>query len=349
MKFSFIFFFSTILISTLNFSVFAEESKVCEKTLKAICSETKGHRRSSQKYLNGFKKAFVKQTKSKVSKKTDEKVESAKSIVKEMYALISNDQNTSMFKNYMYQAIDESPFDDAIRFKFKQTIGSVLVGNYSEFYQEGDPRYKNLVATGERACGVEGLEINAFSTQIYEQKYVFFCPGFLIELSQIKDEQERLNAILLMMSHELAHHIDTKLLGEKIYMPYLSCMSENYSNEFKKTKTDESFCKKKTTSQSTCNMKTTLSHAKELIADQWAIKVLAIHAKTQRFTVGETDLFLKRNYVNICETATEGIHPTGDFRIEKLLRINPEISDYLSCNNSEIAKPACTFDGAVNL
>ena len=91
------------------------------------------------------------------------------------------------------------------------------------------------------------------------------------------------------------------------------------------------------------------SHAKELIADQWAIKVLAIHARTQRYSLEQADLFLRSNFVNLCETKTEGIHPTGDFRIETLLRINPETSDYLSCNNSKIKKPACTFEGAINL
>ena len=86
-----------------------------------------------------------------------------------------------------------------------------------------------------------------------------------------------------------------------------------------------------------------------MIADQWAIKVMAIHARKQKYSLKQADLFLQRNFVNICDTVTEGIHPTGDFRIETLLRINPETSDYLSCNNSGVKKPACTFDGEVVL
>ena len=41
----------------------------------------------------------------------------------------------------------------------------------------------------------------------------------------------------------------------------------------------------------------------------------------------------------------EGSHTSSEFRIETLLRTNPEISDYLSCNNTRIEKVTCTFDG----
>ena len=37
----------------------------------------------------------------------------------------------------------------------------------------------------------------------------------------------------------------------------------------------------------------------------------------------------------------EGSHTSS----ETLLRTNPEISDYLSCNNTRIEKVTCTFDG----
>ena len=348
MKFKAIFLAYAFIATTLSSPAFSGEAKFCSKAIDSVCNTSLLQRMNSDSYLNGFKKAIAKEANNKTNK-TNQKIQSGKSIVNEMYKLISNPKNVSMFKNYMLQAIDESNFEESIRTKFKTTINSVIIGNYSEFYESDDPRFKLLKAGISAVCGIDGMEINAFSETIYNSKYVFFCPGFLIDLSQISNEQDRLNSFLHMMSHELGHHIDTKLTGEKVYMPYLSCLSNNYNDQFKRTASDEAYCKQATTSQDDCNMQVTRSHAKELIADQWAIKVLAIHARTQQYSNTQTDLLLKNNFLNICNTVTEGIHPTGDFRIEKLLRINPEISNYLSCNNADIKRPACTFDGAINI
>ena len=227
MKFKLFLFACTFSVSTLSFSAFSEESKVCTKTLKTICNESKGQRSRSENYLNEFRRELAKETNKNKSHKTNLKIQSAKSIINEMYGLISKPENVSMFKNYMYQAIDESHFDESIRSKFKKTIESVIIGNFSDFFENNEDKYKQLKAGGAISCGVNAMDINAFSTIIFNQKYVFFCHGFLIELSQLASEEERLSAILQMMSHELAHHIDIKLLGEEIYMPYLSCLSEN--------------------------------------------------------------------------------------------------------------------------
>ena len=264
-----------------------------------------------------------------------------------MYNFITIPANVEMYKNYMYQAIDESNFDELTRTTFKKTIASVVIGNYQNFFEGNELHI--LQDDSNLICGKDGMQINAFSTEILRQKYVFFCPGFLINISQIKNKQEQLNAIIHMMSHELAHHIDLKLLGEKVYRPYLTCLFKNYSDLFKKLPSDEILCNKLGLNSDSCKASVIVSHGKELIADQWAIKVLAIHARRLNYTIDQMDNFLKVSFVNICDTVDEGIHPTGDFRIETLLRVNPIISDYLSCNNSSIKKPACTFDGAINL
>ena len=348
MKFHTIFLACALTVSSLSFSAFSKESKFCSNALNTVCTDSKFKRVMSAIYLNGFKKEIAKDARNKTSK-PNKKIQSGKAIVNEMYKLISNPKNVSMFKNHMLQAIDESNFEESIRIKFKSTINSVMIGNYSEFFESNDPRFEQLKNGIVSICGVDGMSINAFTQTIYDSNYVFFCPGFLIDLSRASNEQERLNSFFHMMSHELSHYIDMKLVGDKAYMPFLSCLSSNYSDQFKRTAIDEAYCNQETTSFAECNMQVTRSHANELIADQWAIKVLAIHVRTQGYSSTQTDLFLKNNFFNICETKTEGIHPTGNFRIEKLLRINPEISDYLTCNNSGIKSPACTFDGSINL
>ena len=147
----------------------------------------------------------------------------------------------------------------------------------------------------------------------------------------------------------MAHFLDNAKLRNNTYKPFLRCISENYSLGFNATPKDEKFCKKKAKGKDECNMQVTDSHAGELIADQWAIQVLGVHAKKNAYTIAQKESLLINSFASLCMTADEGIHPSGDFRIETLLRVNPEISNYLSCNNSKIIKPSCTFDGAVNL
>ena len=72
----------------------------------------------------------------------------------------------------------------------------------------------------------------------------------------------------------MGHHIDDESVGEEVYKPYLSCLSNNYSSHFNKTKKDEKFCNDKSTSVAACNSQVVKSHSGELIADQWGIRFL---------------------------------------------------------------------------
>ena len=130
----------------------------------------------------------------------------------------------------MYQAIDESHFDESIRSKFKKTIESVIIGNFSDFFENNEDKYKQLKAGGAISCGVNAMDINAFSTIIFNQKYVFFCHGFLIELSQLASEEERLSAILQMKKF--------------ICRIFLVCLKTTVVNLKKRTKTKNSARKK---------------------------------------------------------------------------------------------------------
>ena len=114
-----------------------------------------------------------------------------------------------------------------------------------------------------------------------------------------------------------------------------------------KTKEDDKFCKANEKEPAKCADKVVLSHAGELIADQWGIKVTSIHAKTENYSFGESESMLTESWAKLCGTGDEGIHPTGDFRIGTLMRSNPAIIDTLACTQTEATKTACTFDGEV--
>ncbi len=360
--------------SAFSFNAFSQESKVCADPLKTICTDTVAQRAQRDVYINGLKKEIATEAEKNAAPRiaemkkqyggplnyfrrlirsykiqNQEIMKSAKSRIGGLETVVTNPKNVSLLKNYMKQAIDESNFNQTTRANFKTTIDQIVIGNFSDFLERTGLEDDFLGQLLNNACGSDGMVANAFATTIDKQKYVLICPGFLITLSQTANEQERLNSILHAISHELAHHIDNSKVGDEVYKPYLSCLSENYIDQFNSTSDDKKFCKKKAKTQEECNMKVTTTHGGELIADQWGIKVLAIHARTQGYSVAQTDSLLTSSWANLCGTGDEGIHPTGDFRIGTLLRVNPGISDYLSCNNSGVTKPACTLDGAINI
>jgi len=191
------------------------------------------------------------------------------------------------------------------------------------------------------ACGNDGLVENAFATTIKNERYVLICPGFLITLSQSPTETERFNSILLAISHEIGHHIDNSQVGNELYNPYLSCLAQNYSSQFKRNKEDDKYCATKDKTEEQCNMKVVLSHAGELISDAWGISALNLHMRTEQYSTLDADQLLTDSWAKLCDTQDEGIHPTGDFRIGTLLRTNPDISEYLGCYNN--GSPACTI------
>ena len=359
--------------SAFSFNAFSQDSKFCADPIKTICTDTKDQRNEREIYINKLKSEisneahknaapkivemeqqnrgpfkFFKRMFRRYKIKNQEIMKSAKSRIGDIETVVTNPKNISLLKNYMFQAIDGTNFNEATRTKFKKEIDSIVIGNYGDFLERAGIE-NSFVGQLTNPCGSDGMDVNAFATNFNKQKYVLICPGFLITLSQTANEQERFNTILHAITHEMGHHIDNNAMGDEVYMPYLSCLSNNYSSKFSKTRKDEKFCKKKSVSEAECNMEVVKSHAGELVADQWGIKVLAIHAKSEAYDVDQAESLLINSWTNLCGTTDEGIHPNGDFRIGTLLRLNPETSDYLSCNNSEVTKPACNLDGVVNL
>lgn len=360
-------------LSSISFSAISAESAVCSNPLKKICIDTQSQRKTREIYIDGIKEKIAKVANKNSAPRiaklkkiepgamnfiqrevevykiiNQETMKAAKSTIKGFETIITSLKNILMLKNYMRQAIEESNFDQKTKAVFKKTIDSVQIGNFSDFIDRKGVE-DSFLGQLFNPCGSDGMAINAFATTIDSERYVLICPGFLITLSQKASEEEKLDSIIQAVSHEMGHHIDNSLLKNDIYMPYLSCISRNYSTQFNKSKEDKSFCKNKGKSPSQCRMKTIMSHANELIADQWGIKTLMIHARSEGYSMSQTDSLLTNSWTNLCGSKDEGVHPSGDFRIGTLLRLNPEISDHLSCNNSAVKKPTCTFDGEIQL
>lgn len=359
--------------ASFSFNAFSQDSAVCADPLQKICKDTEVLRAQRDVYINKLKSEIaaeatanaapkIEEMKKKISKihfikraiesfkiKNRETMNSAKKRVGDIETVVTNPANVALLKSYMRQAIDESHFSDSTKESFKAIQSTVLIGNFADFIERSGLEDDALGQLLGSPCGSDGMVANAFATTIKEQRYVLICPGFLIALSQTASPKERLNSVLQAVSHEMGHHIDNSQVGNELYKPYLSCLSENYVDKFNSTDDDKKYCKKTAKDAADCNLKITTSHAGELIADAWGIKVLNIHARTEAMSIPQADSMLTSSWASLCGSGDEGIHPTGDFRIGTLLRTNPDISDYLACNNSSITRPACALEGAVNL
>ena len=359
--------------AAFSFSAMSSENSICTDPIAKVCKETAGVRAQRDIYVNKLKQEIsdeasrnaaprIEEMKKQISKfhfikravqaykiRNQEIMKSAKTRIGGIESVVTNPENIMKLKTYMQLAIDQSNFDASTKANLKAIESTVIIGNFGDFLERTKLEDNVMSQLLGNACGSDGLVENAFATTINSQRYVLICPGFLISMSQNSDDKDRFNSILHAISHEMGHHIDNSKVGDELYKPYLTCLADNYSDKFKKSSEDEKFCKKNDKDVAGCNLKVASSHSGELIADQWGIKATAIHAKLQNLSFAETENMLVSSWAKLCGTGDEGIHPTGDFRIGTLMRVNPEISNALACNNSQLTRPACTLDGAVNL
>lgn len=358
-------------ISTAGMA-FAQSTAICTDPLQRICKETELQRAERDKYVRALKNEisieaeksasprieqmkkeikpyrFIKRFLTQLKIRNQEIMSAAKKRIGNIESVVTNNNNVEKIKGYLFQAIDQSGFTAATKNQFKSTVRSIVIGNFADFLERTDLENNVLAQVLSNACGSDGLIDNAFATTIKGEKYVLVCPGFLITLNQAATDEDRFNSILQAIAHEMGHHIDNAKVGNELYTPYLSCLANNFADRFNKTKEDEKFCKQNSKDPAKCNMQVAVSHAGELIADQWGIAVTAIHAKNSLYSTFQTEQMLTDTWAKLCGSGDEGIHPTGDFRIGTLMRKNPLISSTLACLSSETdAKPACTFDGAV--
>ena len=371
MKFENFFLVSLFSIFFINYNAYSNDSKICTNPLKTICSDTKVQITSTNDSIKILKNQIyneaTKNAKPKIDKlekrDTDlwyrrdrdllryiilnqEIMKSANTRINGLETLITNMNGISTIKSFMKLAIDKTKFKESTRKAFKKTIDSVMIGSFNDYNIKNGNKY-DLSKLKNSPCGVDGMEVNAFSTTILNQKYVLICPGLLINYGKSVNEQERLSHLLFAIAHEMGHHIENSDAATKVFTPYVSCLVDHYSDGLIASESDANFCSKIAKNDNECKIKVTVSHSSEMIADQWAIQVLSLYAKTNRYSIAQTDSLLTNNYVKLCGRIDQGVHPSDKFRMESLLRMNPEISDYLSCNNYKVEKPGCTFDGQV--
>jgi hypothetical protein len=376
------------LACVLSTSAFNEEiANVCTDPIAKVCTSTVKARLAKQARIRLLKEEISKEASLNAAPKiakmksevpvfrlirratreikiyNKEVMASAKKRIGGLETIVTSPAYVNLLKSNLKQAIDESKFDSITKSNFKNTIDSIVIGNFSEFLDranlEDDPKLREILSN---PCGSNGLVQNAFATELLnentkeKEKYVLICPGFLLTLAEESSDEERLNSIIHVISHEMGHHIDNSSVGNQYYARYLACVANGYVDAFGKSKEDEKFCKKNDKNPIACTGKVILSHSGEIIADAWGIKATAVHARNKGYSFEQTSDLITSSWNNLCtrrelrgkeleqELKEDGIHPLGDFRIGTLLRMDTGLTEYLGCGADVLnGKPICNF------
>lgn len=366
----------SFLVASSFFATFAQDaSPICANPVETVCSDssfrkqeregaaqirkeiTKDAKKNSESRIADMKKRIpaikvFKRLNARAKIRNEEILKSARRILGELESVSTSEADIAKIKNYIYESIDQGSFADHIKVLFKENISNVVVGNFGDFLdrmeQEDNADAKYL----DNLCGDDGLTANAFAFQLKEQgkykRYVLICPGFIVNLKLIKSQKERFNSVLQVMVHELTHHIDTGNFTKPVYGKYLDCIAKFRSDKLTIGAEASKVCSKSGKSSQECKDENTYAHSREMVADEWANRVLAIHARAENMSIKETTKMTSDSWVRLCGSMDQGKHPSGNFRITVATQ-NPDMADILNCDNKNKKKVTCTFEGELTL
>lgn len=147
----------------------------------------------------------------------------------------------------------------------------------------------------------QSFEDNAFATTIHKRKVVVICPGEMIGSIEFGNDftassHLKLMPLMVTLGHELSHHFDYRHYPSayKQILQDMSVHREHFKKPIEK-------------------------YMSEITADTWGLKVAEIvmkkignpMTKSQMYAGGLNDL---------CGSEDDGVHPSGEFRIEILAR-----------------------------
>lgn len=344
----------------------AHADGMCLNPLKEVCENTTVQRQEREKYIKFLKEEIrleaqaptlervkkmekeipkyrlIKRFFQKIKINNQEIMKAAKTRMPVIEKVINNPETLALIMRYFDQAISKSNFANSTKDIFKNTISQVKILNFDEYLKILELEDKLIAQLLSNPCGSDGLVSNAFATKIKNQRVVVICPGYMIDSSINDSEERQLQAILQVIGHEIGHHIDAHATSVVFYDDYLTCISRNHAKGFNKSKADKKFCENKKTTKEECADQVTISHAGELVADVWGIKVLNEHIKENSLSFGESSTLLANSFKKLCGSKDEGTHPSGDFRIGTHILLQPEVSELLACQSNESVEQ-CTF------
>jgi hypothetical protein len=320
---------------TSNSNVREKEIALMKEQIKNLASinieqrlNTLSKNRPANKFriFSGLKESLIK---SKI--RFEETSKASASLVSNYEDDIITSDIIFLVKSLLKEAIDNSPIDQVNKTNMKLNIDEVIVGNFSDYLDRttitngsGLSLISHLFTS---SCGSDGLVDNAFATELGKDKYVLICPGWLITLNKTPTNEERFNNILLVLAHEIAHHIDSRKFPN-VYKEMIECYTNNFSKFLNKSDKRKEMCKR---NKEKCNHKTVIDHMGEITADYWASEVTALYLTKNNISESLSEKLLSESIAKLCDAKDEGTHPSGLFRINNIQRANPNISNHLEC------------------
>ena len=184
-------------------------------------------------------------------------------------------------------------------------------------------------------CTPSGYNNNAY---VYTRTMVF-CPGMLLKTMHLKDG-ERLHALLPTMFHEMGHMIDRKV-RKTVYDKYTSCLETNYSSH-----------PINGTGVSETHGLPFESLVTEIMGDYWSSEGTAAYLGkdiySRDLSADTKNFFLRHGWDVPCThmDGTAGGHPMGWFRLEVILRRNPNVANVMGCSQTyQNTQAVCTLAG----
>ena len=342
------------VISLSSMSVMA--SDLCQDAELLICTQTKNDRQNSKTYLAKLKQDIQKEAQSlalnKIKNKSRDDAQLIKNqitikIAEKKLAHIDSAINNPTFKlkleKYFQKSIMSSTLPAASKKEFIDRIAQIQIMNFSE-YKDFKDLENDLEAQSMNPCENDGLAANAFSINHLGTLAVVVCPGYVIENSLDIDQTKLFSKLIFVLSHEMAHHLDTMYVDEINYKNYFHCIEKNYAQKLTPESEDKKLCQKQGFKSTACRKKVAASHIDEMIADVWAFKAVSEYIKENSLTNFEINSLLAHNLKKVCQSSDDGIHPAGSFRMTDSLLSAPEMLKSLGCAPSVTnAYPSCSF------
>lgn len=267
---------------------------------------------------------------------------SAQQFYPEINALLSDKSKHEELKSYVRESIETTDFSNEIKAEMQRILSGVQILSFEEYIDIFSLDESIINNREKNNCGVDGLAVNAFAysnPNINNANYVVICPGLALKAQVTKNQADPFRDIIFAIAHELGHHIDNKVFGNKVYAKYLACIAKDHAQELIMSNKTEKICK--TASEAECRVANTLTHAQELISDVWGLKAVNVYKNRNGYNILETGNLLKSNLQFLCGYLGSEIHPSANFRTGLHLQMNQDIKEALSCQNSQIK--TCSF------
>ncbi len=268
--------------------------------------------------------------------------------------------NVQRLRGYLEQAIDAHfPANHLLNRTMKSEIAAVeivYVRTLATQMRESHPDAPVLLRGFAEGCGMDGLADNAFATTTRwpdgtVNRYLMICPGTLLSAGKpVQGLDAGFNNVLQTLAHELGHHVDAQRFPA-VYGFYSRCLRGHYADVLGDRALRPGSLATPLEIFSPLDARVN-NHLNEIVADYWAAWTTHFYLQAEALhltAAGRLDA-LRQIYGSLCGSVDEGIHPTGDFRLETILRTNRGIRGQLGCDSrSATSRPACDLRGVLTV